>query len=242
MSAPLNSRALRRVEVAVLSKRGLDLMRKFGMSGLQREVWIEVQEGKAICFYNERHASIRAMIGGATNRMLGFQELASELVRAADETEQSEAPRKSQSGYFGFLCELAVSSSRPVVFDMHPAARAMLTQASRCFHPPAHPSAHQRLPLVLSPFVLLCSAHTSSLSLSLSATPLSTAAGAGVAPFRSPASASAFLFFVSFLSSVPWYASTRPGLCLSSSPASALLAHAHICTLRLGSAMDFTQL
>jgi hypothetical protein len=86
MSAPLNNRALRRVVVAVLSKRGLDLMRKFGMSGLQREVWFEVQEGKTICFYNERDASIRAMIGGATNRMLGFQELVSELVRAADDT------------------------------------------------------------------------------------------------------------------------------------------------------------
>ena len=64
----------------------------------------------------------------------------------------------------------SATPSTPIVIRRHSASQpaAGPTAAVFCFHPPTHPSAHQRLPLVMSSFVLLCSARTHSLS----ATPL----------------------------------------------------------------------
>jgi hypothetical protein len=85
MSAPLNSRALRRVEVAVLSKRGLDLMRKSGVSGFWPEIWIEVNTSDLVVF-KANSASAENILGIAHKKMLGFVELVEQLVRAADDT------------------------------------------------------------------------------------------------------------------------------------------------------------
>ena len=115
MAEPPNSRALRRVEIAVLSKRGLDLMRKSGVSGFWHEIWIEVNTSDLVVF-KANSASKENIIGIPHKMMLGFKELVDQLVRAADDTahldqlkalEQLKAPPNSQSGYFGFLCELA---------------------------------------------------------------------------------------------------------------------------------------
>jgi hypothetical protein len=88
MSAPLNIGALRRVEVSVLSKRGLDLMRKFGVSGFWHEIWIEVRPGH-VFFFKANSASVRTILGIAHKMILGFEELAGQIVRAADDTAAS---------------------------------------------------------------------------------------------------------------------------------------------------------
>ena len=118
-----------------------------------------------------------------------------------------------------FVEQLACCSatpSTPVVLRRHSASQpaAGPTAAVFCFHPPTHPSAHQRLPLVMSSFVLLCSARTHSLS----ATPLCCC---GTWSRPSAARHPLQLFLSVSCSSSFWYASNRPGLCLSSSPASA---------------------
>ena len=60
----------------------------------------------------------------------------------------------------------SATPSTPRVLRRHSASQpaAGPTAAVFCFHPPTHPSAHQRLPRVMSSFVLLCSACTHSLS------------------------------------------------------------------------------
>jgi hypothetical protein len=84
-SAPNNSH-LRRVDLAVLSKRGFDLAQKFGVSTSHKEVWIDVEEDRSIYFFTENNTSIRACLGGARSRMLGFPELVAAFARAADDT------------------------------------------------------------------------------------------------------------------------------------------------------------
>ena len=122
----------------------------------------------------------------------------------------------------------SVTPSTPRVLRRHSASQpaAGPTAAVFCFHPPTHPSAHQRLPLVMSSFGLLCSAcHTTLLLRDL------------VAPFRCPASASALsLCFLFFLFLVRLDPSGPLPLFLAGVR---FLAHAHACTLRLGSSMDF---
>lgn len=105
---------------------------------------------------------------------------------------------------------------------------------SRCFHPPTHPSAHQRLPRVLSAFVLRCSARTHSPSVPHH----SAAAGPGRALPLPGIRFSLFLSlcFLFFLLVVRLDPSGPLPLFLAGVR---FLAHAHACTLRLGSSMDY---
>jgi hypothetical protein len=85
---PYKKKNLRRVDLALLSKRGFDLVQKCGvsLSLLVEEVWIDVEEGRSINFYKENNASMQACLGGARSQMLGFPELVAAFVRAADDT------------------------------------------------------------------------------------------------------------------------------------------------------------